>query len=104
MILYIDQEAFGMGVLVKSAQAVEHRVESIRREFEPKARLKLNEARAQWLELKSRRNGCALSVVTLHVKASLLRADARLRIAIAREIGRIVVELEKARRTLTRGA
>jgi len=37
-----------LGTLVKTAQAVEDRVGLMRREFEPRARFKLKEAKAEW--------------------------------------------------------
>jgi len=78
-------------------------MESIRREIEPKVRLKLSEARAEWLELKSNRTGAGLEGVQLRVRAFLLRTNGWLRMAIARQIGRLIMKLEKARNTLTRG-
>ena len=101
----MNKEAFvEMGVLVKTAQRVERRVELTRRQFAPKCRLRLREARAEWLELKRRsRKVSAIGGTEIRLRASLGRADARLRMMVAKLIGRIIVELEKVRQTLPRG-
>jgi hypothetical protein len=92
-----------MGVLVKTAQWVESRVDLARRQFEPRFRLKLREARTEWLEVKRRGPKVpALSGAELRFRASLLKVDGRLRMMISELIGRIIVELEKVRRTLPR--
>jgi hypothetical protein len=89
-----------MGVLVKTALWVESQVELTRRQLEPKLRLKLGKAKTEWLELKSRSpNVSTMSGAELRLRASLLRADSRLRMMISELIGRIIVELEKVRRT-----
>lgn len=91
-----------MGVLVKAAQSVENQVELARQQFEPKLRLKLREAKAEWLELKSRSSVSAMNEAKLRLRVFLIRIDARFRVMIARLIERIIVELEKVRRTLPR--
>ena len=89
-----------MGALVKSAQAVEERVKLVHQEFEPRLQSKLKEAKAGWFELKSRNHSSPLKAEELRLRAFLLRTDAKLRLALARLIGKIIVELEKAKRTL----
>ena len=91
-----------MGTLVKTAQAVEDRVESARKEFEPRVRSKLQEARAEWVAFKSRRNGSVVNRTELRLRAILLRTDAKLRLEMDKLIGRAILELEKLRRTLPR--
>jgi len=91
-----------MGTLVKTAQAVEDRVESVRRDFEPRVRSKLKEARAEWVDLKSRRSGSRVNRTELHFRDILLRTDARFRLEMDKLIGRLILELEKLRRTLPR--
>jgi hypothetical protein len=92
-----------MGVLVKTAQWVESRIDLARRRFEPRFRLKLREAKTEWLEVKRRiPKLSALSGAELQLRASLLKVDARLRMMISELIGRVIVELEKVRRTLPR--
>jgi hypothetical protein len=46
-----------MGLLVEVAQNLEDRVSAIRQQSEPKLKLRLREAKADWLELKSRSKG-----------------------------------------------
>jgi hypothetical protein len=93
-----------VGVLVRTAQTVETRINQARRQFEPKLRLKLREVKSKWLELKGRGpNVSSLNGAELQLRVFLRRTDARLRFMIAKLIGRIIVELEKVRRTLPRG-
>ena len=89
-----------MGTLVRTAQAVEDRVASVRKEFEPVVRSKFQEARAEWIELKSRRNSSPVNRTELRVRAILIRSDARLRQEIDKLLGKLIFELEKAKRTL----
>jgi hypothetical protein len=88
-----------MTMLVKTAQAVEDRVESVRKGFEPTVRSKLREARAEWFELNMG-SGSAVSGAELRLKAVLLWTDARLRLGVDMLVGRLLLELEKVRRTL----
>lgn len=91
-----------MGVLVKTAQAVEECVESMRKEFEPTVRSKLREARAEWVKLSKMGSGSAVSRAELRLKAVLLWTDARLRLEVDKLIVRLISQLEKVRRTLPR--
>jgi hypothetical protein len=92
-----------VGILVRTAQTVETRIEQARRQFEPKLRLKLREVRSEWLVLKGRSpNVSTLTGAELRVRVFLRRTDARLRFMIAKLIGSIIVELERVRRTLPR--
>jgi hypothetical protein len=91
-----------MGTLVKTAQMVEDRVGAVRREFEPKVHSKLQEARAEWLELKSRPSGSPVKRTETHVRTLLIRTDSRLRLETANLIGRLIEELERVRRALPR--
>ena len=91
-----------MGTLVKTAQAVENRVELMRREFEPMVRFKLKEAEAEWLKIRNR-NGSPLTRTRLNAKALILKTDARVRFEVNKSISKMILELEKARqRTLPR--
>jgi len=89
-----------MGALVKSAQAVEDRVRLMRQEFEPKLQSKWKHARAEWFEVKSRNRTSPFNAQELRFRAFLVRTDAKVRVALARLIGRVIVELEKVKRTL----
>lgn len=89
-----------MGVLVKTAQAVENRVELVREQFEPKLRAKLRDAKAEWLELRGRNGRSTLKGTELRFRASFLRADTRVRIMLGKFLGRIIVELERVKRRL----
>lgn len=91
-----------MGTLVKTAQMMEDQVGAIRREFEPKVRSKWQNARAEWLELKSRRSGSPLNQTETRLRAVLIRTDSRLRLETANFIGKLIQELEKLRRALPR--
>jgi len=91
-----------MGTLVKTAQLVEERVESMRKEFEPKMRSKWQEARAEWLEFKSKRSGSANDRMQMRLRAFLLRTDARLRLETAKFIDKMILQLEKMKRSLPR--
>jgi len=92
-----------MGVLVKTAQTVENRVEQARRQLEPRFRLKLREAHTGWLELKSRSSHVStMKRAELRLKVLLQRTDARVRVMLSKLLGRIIVELEKVRLTLPR--
>ena len=93
-----------MGVLVKVAQNVEDRVSSIRQQSEPKLKLRLREAKAEWLELKSRSKSSTWAKTELRTRAAVTRADARLRHGADQSIGKIIVELERIRRRLVRAA
>jgi hypothetical protein len=65
--------------------------------------MKLREAKTECLELKSRSpNVSTVTGAELRIRAFLVRTDARLRLVTARLIGRIIVELEKVKRTLPR--
>lgn len=91
-----------MGLLVKTAQNVENRVSAIRQQSEPKLKLRLREAKAEWLELKGRIKRSTWAKTELHTRAAIVRADARLRHSASRTIGRIIMELERIRRRLVR--
>jgi hypothetical protein len=93
-----------MGVLVKVAQNVEDRVSSIRQQSEPKLKLRLREAKAEWLELKSRSKTSTWAKTELQIRAAIARADARLRHGADQSIGKIIPELERVRRRLVRTA
>jgi len=93
-----------MGLLVKVAQNMEDRVTAIRQQSEPKLKLKLREARAEWLELKSRSKSSTWSKTELHTRAAIARTDARLRHSASRIIGRTIIELERIRRRLVQAA
>lgn len=93
-----------MGALVKVAQNVEDRVSLIRQQSEPKLKLRLREARAEWLELKSRSKASTWAKTELQTRAAIARADARLRHGADQSIGRIILELERVRRRLVRVA
>ena len=75
---------------------------SVRREFELRVRSKLRGARAEWAELRSRRSGSPLKRTELRFRAMLLRTDAKASLEIDKLLGRLILELEKARRTLPR--
>ena len=92
-----------MGVLVKTAQSVEDKVESMRRQLEPKLRTKVQEDRTEWLEFKGRNAG-PLKGSESRVRAFLLRTDAKLRKTTVNLIDRTIIGLEKAKRTLSRAA
>jgi hypothetical protein len=90
-----------MGVLVKTAQMVEDQVEVVRQQFEPRVRLKLREAKAKWFELRSRRGNAPIAArAELLFRAFLLRTDERLKLRIARLIGRLILQLDRVRRSL----
>jgi hypothetical protein len=89
-----------MGLLVKVAQNLEDRVSAIRQQSEPKLKLRLRKAKADWLELKSRSKGSTWA--ELHTRAAVARADAGLRHIADQIIGRIIIELERTRRRLVR--
>ena len=91
-----------MGALVKTAQGVEDRAELIRKELEPRVRSTLQEAKAEWDELKGRGTKRDVSRTQSRLRTLLLRADAALRIEIDRLIRRLILELEKVRRALPR--
>jgi hypothetical protein len=93
-----------MGLLVKVAQNVEDGVTAIRHQSEPRLKLRLREARAEWLELKSRGKSSPWARTELRLRAAIVRADARLKHSASRTIGRIIVELERIRRELVRAA
>ena len=92
-----------MGVLVRTAQSVEDRVHVARQRFEPKFRVKMQEARTEWLELKSGKRG-PLSAGELRARGFLLRADAKVRMRVDLLIGRTIVELERVRRKVARAS
>ena len=85
---------------MKTAQALENQAEIVRLKFERKLRAKLRDAKAEWFELKSRSKKSPLKRTELHFRASLLHTDAWLRIMLSRLLGRIILELEKVKRTL----
>ena len=91
-----------MGTLVRTAELVEERVGSVRREFEPKFRLKWQEARAEWLEFKSKRSGPGSARMQIRLRAFLLRTDAKLRLETSKFIDKLIVELERLKRSLPR--
>jgi hypothetical protein len=93
-----------MGLLVKVAQNVEDRVSTIRQQSEPKLKLRLREAKAEWLELKSRSKSSTLAKTKLRTRAAINRTDAQLRHSSSQIIGRIIMELERLRRGLVRAA
>ena len=93
-----------MGVLVKLAQNVEDGVGAIRQQSEPKLKLRLREARAEWLELKSRSKSSTWAKTELHTRATIARVDARLRRIASQTIGRIIIELERIRRRINPAA
>jgi hypothetical protein len=93
-----------MGVLVKVPQNVEDRVSAIRQQSEPKLKLRLREVKAEWLEFKSRSKSSTWAKTELHTRATIARADARLRHSASQTIGRIIIELERIRRRLIRAA
>ncbi len=93
-----------MGRLVKVAQNVEDRVGAIRQQSEPKLKLKMREAKAEWLELKSRSKSSSWVRAELHTRATIARADAKLRHGADQSIGRIIMELERARRKLVQAS
>lgn len=94
--------ALSTGTLVKAALAMEGRVGLMRKQLEPKVRSKLQEARAEWLELKSQCSGSGIDRMGLRLRVLLLRGDARFRSEMANLIGRMIAELESMRRTLSR--
>jgi hypothetical protein len=91
-----------VGVLVKTAQAVEAEIESIHRHLEPTFRIKMQGAKSEWLGLKNRGAGSAMSSWEFRLRGFVLRTDAEVRVRIVRFIGRIIIELEKMRRTMAR--
>ena len=93
-----------MGLLVKVAQNMEDRVSAIRRQSEPKLKLRLREARAEWLELKSRSKNSTWAKTELRTRAAIARIDSRLRHSASRIIGRTNVELVRLRRRLVQAA
>jgi hypothetical protein len=93
-----------MGVLVKVAQNVEDMVGAIRQQSEPKLKLRLREAKAEWLELKSRSKTSTWAKTELYTRAAVARADARLKHGADQSIGKIILELERIRRRLVRAA
>ena len=101
--LSIEKMAKQMGTLVKTAEALENRVGLMRREFEPKVRFKLKEAKAEWSQVRNR-NGSLLTRTEVKLKAFILKTEGRLRYEIDKLIAKMIVELKKARRrTLPRG-
>lgn len=89
-----------MGLLVKTAQTVENRIELVREQCEPKLRAKFRDAKAEWFELRSRGSKSAVKRMELGFKAAILREDIRLRVKLGKFLGRVIVELERLRRTL----
>jgi hypothetical protein len=87
-----------MGALVKTAQAVEDRAELIRKELESRVQSTLQEARAEWDELKGTKRH--ISGTQPRLRTLLLRADAALRMELDRLIRRLILELEKVRQAL----
>jgi len=90
-----------MGTLVKTAQMVEDQVVAVRKEFEPRVRSKWQEARAEWVELRSRR-GSYRSQAEGRLRAFLIRTDSRVRTEGIKLIERMIAELEKLKRSLPR--
>jgi hypothetical protein len=93
-----------MGLLVKVAQNVEDRVSTIRQQSDRKIGLRLREAKAGWLELKSRSKSSSWAKTELRTRAAITRIDARLRHSAGQVFGRVIVELERLRRGLVRAA
>ena len=93
-----------MGLLVKVAQNVEDRVSTIRQQSDRKIGLRLREAKAGWLELKSRSKSSSGAKTELRTRAAITRIDARLRHSAGQVFGRVIVELERLRRGLVRAA
>ncbi|MGA3110171.1 MAG: hypothetical protein ABSD99_12110 [Candidatus Bathyarchaeia archaeon] len=79
-------------------------VGAIRQQSEPKLKLRLREAKAEWLELKSRSKTSTWAKTELYTRAAVARADARLKHGADQSIGKIILELERIRRRLVRAA
>lgn len=87
-----------MGVLVRTAETVENQVERVQRQLKPRLQTKVQDARAEWLRLKSRRQGSPLKSAELRARVLFMKTDARARTMIYEFIGKVMVELEKIRR------
>lgn len=97
-----SSQVLQMGFLVKVAQNLEDGVTIIRKQSEPKLKLRLREAKAEWLELKSRSKSSSWAKTELRTRAAITRTDARMRHSAGQIIGRIITELERLRRGLVR--
>ena len=73
-----------MGVLVKTAQRVENEFGWTREHIGPRLRSKLREAKAEWLDLKTRGNASVITRAELRLRAALIRANLRIRMMIGR--------------------
>jgi hypothetical protein len=93
-----------MGLLVKVAQNVEDRVSATRQQTERKLKLRLRNAKVEWLELKSRSKSSISAKTELRTRAAITRIDARLRHSAGQVIGKIILELERLRRGIVRAA
>jgi len=87
-----------MGALVRIAENVENQVERVQRQLKPRLQTKVQEARAEWLRLKSQRQESPLTSAELRARALFMKTDARARMMIYRFVGKVMVELEKIRR------
>ncbi len=85
-----------MGILAKMAHTLEDQVGLVHKEFEARVRSQLKEAGADWAELTSRPNKSHVRRTKLLVRALLIRTDA----TIEKLVGRLILKLEKVRRTL----
>jgi len=91
-----------MGILVKTAQRLENEVGRTREQLEPRLRVKLKKAKADWFELRARTNAPVVTRAELLTRAFLVRTDQEFRIFLDRLVGRMISELERVRRTLPR--
>ena len=89
-----------MGTLVKTAQIVENRVGKVRRAFELKTHSKWQKVRAEWLELKSRRNESPVNRMEAQLRTPLIQTYSKFSLETAKLMDKLILALESVKRAL----